>query len=227
MKVVAVVPAYNEARRLADVLFNLKPKVDEIVVVDDGSIDATFKVAQQAGVVVLRHLINRGQGLALRTGTEAALKRGADVVVHFDADGQHSDNFIQDLILPLTEQRADIVFGSRFLASDKNIPALRLLTLWLGKIFNIVFLRVSKNLTDPQSGLRAMKKEVAEYLLNHLAQDRMAHASEILHHIMRSDFAWQEIPVKINYTTETLAKGQKGLDGFKIVWQFIRHKLHR
>lgn len=227
MKIVAVVPAYNEAKRLGEVLMRLKSKVDEIIVIDDGSCDATSRVAKEAGVKVYRHLLNRGQGLALRTGTEAALKNQADVIIHFDADGQHNDNFINDLILPLTEYRADIVFGSRFLSQEKNIPALRRITLWLGKVFNMVFLRVPKSLTDPQSGLRAMKREVAEYLLNHLVQDRMAHASEILHHIMRSDFIWQEIPITINYTAETLAKGQKGLDGFKIVWQFVRHKLHR
>ncbi|KKS44441.1 MAG: Glycosyl transferase family 2 [candidate division CPR1 bacterium GW2011_GWA2_42_17] len=227
MKIIAVVPAYNEAKRLGDVLLKLKTKVDGVVVVDDGSRDATEKVAREMGAVTLKHIVNRGQGLALRTGTEAALRLGADIIVHFDADGQHDDNFIENLIQPIKNGQAEVVFGSRFLYREQCLPMGRRIVLLVGKVFNMVFLGVSKKITDPQSGLRAFNKNAGNWLLNYLTQDRMAHTSEILAQIIKSDFMWTEIPVKIKYSAETLAKGQKGFDGFKIVWQFVRHKLHR
>lgn len=229
LKVIAVVPAYNEAKRLGDVLLKLKTKVDEVVVVDDGSRDATQKVAREAGVVILKHVVNRGQGLALRTGTEAALRLGADIIIHFDADGQHDENFLETLILPLQENSADVVFGSRFLEHKTFVPFFRRVILRGGHLVNRVIFGVPLVLTDSQSGLRALTASAATYLLNNLSQDGSSHASEILGIITRSQYTWREVPVKISYTADTRGRGQNKniLNGFRIIWQGVRHKLHR
>ena len=100
MKVIAVMPAYKEETRIAAAISGIKPLVDQVVVVDDGSPDATAERATETGVTVLRHSLNRGQGAALRTGTEAALKLGADVIVHIDADGQHAPESLPALLAP-------------------------------------------------------------------------------------------------------------------------------
>jgi len=94
MKVIAVLPAYNEAAVISDVIARLNAFVDRVVVVDDGSSDSTGDLAKRAGAFVVRHLINRGQGAALETGTRLALDFGADVIIHFDADGQHDSKDI-------------------------------------------------------------------------------------------------------------------------------------
>lgn len=116
MKTTAVVPVYNEnPEQLAQVLSNLKNYVDDIVVVDDGStINSKFKV-QNSKLSWLRHELNRGQGAALQTGTDFAVKNGADIIIHFDADGQHNPEDIAALIKPIEEGMADFVFGSRYL----------------------------------------------------------------------------------------------------------------
>src|SRR3990167_5881546 len=102
MKVVALIPAYNEATRVAEAVHAVTKFVDSVVVVDDGSKDATASVAQEAGAHVLRHFINRGQGAALQTATEYALKiLEADIVVHFDADGQLDAREIPLMIEPI------------------------------------------------------------------------------------------------------------------------------
>lgn len=221
MRVIAVIPAYNEAGRIAETVKNVQKQVDAVVVVDDGSTDGTSDAIVKGGCVfVLRHAINRGQGAGLRTGTEAALKLGADVIVHVDADGQHDPTFIPVLLAPIREGKAEIVFGSRFLgAAPTNMPPARRLLLIAARIFNTFAMGIPRRITDPQSGMRAMTAEAARELP--FSQDRMAHCSEILCLATRSRFTCVEVPVRIHYTAETLAKGQKSTDAFKIAWHLF------
>lgn len=226
MRVIAVIPAYNEASRLEGVLARLRPFVQQIVVVDDGSADDTWGVAKRAGVTVLRHGVNRGQGAALRTGTMAALRLGADVVVHLDADGQHHPEALIDALAPIREQRADIVIGSRFLGVvPEGMPFLRRVLLGAARQFNRWTLGIPARVTDPQSGFRLLRAEAARALV--FRQDRMAHASELLRVITRSSWRWVEVPVPVSYSQETLAKGQKTLDAPRIAWQLILGMFHR
>lgn len=223
MKVVGVMPAYNEAARIGDTVRACLSYVDLLVVVDDGSSDTTLAAAKaitDARIVVLRHRINRGQGAALRTGTEAALRLGADVVVHLDADGQHDASDAPRLIEPIAQGQADVVFGSRFMGVDPvGMPRKRRLLMRGIKLFNAFALGIPKTLTDPQSGFRAMNAVAARRIT--FRQDRMAHASEILRLVTRSDLRWMEVPALVRYTEESLRKGQKTTDALKITWQFI------
>lgn len=220
MKVIAVMPAFREQGRIAAAILDIQPLVDQIVVVDDGSPDATVKEAKAAGGIVLTHALNRGQGAALRTGTEAALRLGADIVLHVDADGQHDPEFIPSVLASIKEGRADVVFGSRFLGVEaQGMPPLRRFVLWAGRVFSSFVLGIPSRLTDPQSGLRAMTAETAKHI--DFKQDGMAHCSEILRLVTRSQFRWLEVPIRIRYTADTLAKGNKTSDAFKIVWQLL------
>lgn len=220
MKVFAVIPARNEEPRIKRVLEEVRSFVDTIIVVDDGSGDRTAMTAQDAGAIVFRHAINRGQGASLKTGTIAALRLGADIIIHLDADGQHDPSFVPALIEPLRSGRADVVLGSRFLGLEPEaMPAVRRAVLIAARVFNRVALGIPHHVTDPQSGLRAMTADAARRIP--FSQDRMAHASEILRMITRSRLRWMEIPVCIRYTLDTLAKGNKTSDAFKITWQLL------
>lgn len=226
MKTVAVVPAYNEGPRIREALLEIAPFVDGVVVVDDGSADDTYEIVRGVpGILALRHGVNRGQGAALKTGTEAALQLGADVIVHIDADGQHNPADIAQLKQFMAEKGLDIVFGSRFLGVDSiGMPPARKFLLQAAKQFNTLALGIPRSVTDPQSGFRVMSRRAAEQLP--FSQDRMAHCSEILRLATRSDLKWAEVPVEIRYTAETLAKGQKPTDALKIVWQLIVGAFH-
>ena len=220
MRVIGVIPAYNEESSIADVLRACLPYLDRIVVVDDGSSDQTAQAAGLDGICVLQHPLNRGQGAALRTGTQAALKLGADVILHLDADGQHDPQNIPKMIEPIANGQADVVFGSRFLGIDPTgMPTGRRWLLRGIRLFNVMVLGIPKNMTDPQSGLRAMSAEAAQRINFH--QDRMAHASEILRFVTRSDLRWQEVPAHIRYTEDSLRKGQKATNVFSIVWHLF------
>lgn len=218
MKLTAVIPAYNEEQMIEEVIHSVRPHVDEVVVVDDGSKDATYQKAFKAGAVVTRHLINRGQGAALQTGMDLARKRGADIILHFDSDGQHPAHQIAELVQPVRDGDADIVTGSRFLDTTSNVPKTRRVVLKLGALFTRVMSGL--HITDPHSGFRALNEKAIKAIK--LRQDRMAHASELLQLVSRHDLRHREIPVTIRYTDYSMAKGQSSWNAIKIVIDLIK-----
>lgn len=212
-----IVPAYNEASRIGDTLRSLVPAFPQVVVIDDGSRDATSEVARAAGAWVVRHEVNSGQGAALQTGLTFALNQGADYLVTFDADGQHDVNDIAPLLAPLHAGAVDVALGSRFLGTTVNMPWSRKVILKAG----VLFTRIVSNIkvTDAHNGLRAFTRQAASQI--HLVQDRMAHASEVLDQIQARRLRYQEVPVTIRYTAATLAKGQSSLQAVKIAGELL------
>lgn len=221
VKVVAIVPGYKEGQRIGDTVRGVLPHVHSVLVVDDGSPDDTALQAKQAGAIVLRHCVNRGQGAALRTGIEGALALGADVLVQLDADGQHDPTFIPIVVAPILEGKADVVFGSRFMGVDaEGITAGRRMLLHAARTFNAFAVGVPTHLTDPQSGYRAFSAKAASQV--DFKQDRMAHCSEILRLVTRSkSLRWQEVGVRVRYTRDSMRKGQKPWDAARIAWQLL------
>jgi glycosyltransferase involved in cell wall biosynthesis len=228
MKLAIVIAAYNEGGALGSVLAGLPKSLDKIttitpVVVDDGSRDETSKVAAQfPGAVVLRHVINCGQGGALRTGFDYAIQEDYDVVVTFDADGQHSSAEIQDMIEPILKGEVDVVLGSRFLDKKAvNIPRLRKAILKAGIIFTRLLSHV--NVTDTHNGFRALS--ISAVARMDLHQDKMEHASEILDQLYRQGISYKEMPVTIRYSDYSKAKGQRTSNAVRIAVKMIIHKL--
>jgi glycosyltransferase involved in cell wall biosynthesis len=180
-----------------------------VVVVDDCSDDTTASVALGAGAYVLRHVMNRGQGAALQTGVDFALNNlQADIVVHFDADGQMRGDEIPAMTAPILAGKADVVLGSRFLgAAVENMPLTRKITNRLGLYFTMLVSGIA--LTDTHNGFRAFSARAAREL--RITLDRMAHASEILDLIAMKKVRYVEVPVHIRYSQETLEKSRAHL----------------
>ncbi len=216
-RVFVVIPAYNEATAVGDVVQQVASLCPNVIVVDDGSADGTADAARRAGASVLRHVINRGQGAALQTGISYALRRGAEFVVTFDSDGQHQVADIAALVAPIHQGRWDISLGSRFLGVVEDIPMSRRLLLKAGVLFTRTVSGVP--ITDTHNGLRAFSRRAAERL--DIRLDRMAHASEIIDQIRDMHLPYGEVPVHIRYTDYSKAKGQSTSGAIRILFHYF------
>lgn len=220
--VFVVIPAYNEGDAIADVVQQIVPRFQRIIVVDDGSVDASAGTARRAGATVLVHPVNLGQGAALQTGIEFALHEGAEYVVTFDADGQHDPNDVPSMIAALDTSRSDVALGSRFMAGSRtNASRSRRLLLKAATLFTRV--TTGLKITDAQNGLRVFTRAGAKQM--RIRQNRMAHASEILEQIARQKIAYVECPVTIRDTDYSRTKGQSGWDAIHIVIDLILQRL--
>jgi polyprenyl-phospho-N-acetylgalactosaminyl synthase len=218
-----VIPAYNEGPVISRVVSEVRRSGYAVVVVDDGSSDATAEEARAAGAGVITHPFNLGQGAALQTGIDYAVAEGAEVIVTFDADGQHRVSDIARLAAALVEERADFALGSRFLGQAPNLPPLRRLLLHAATAFTR--LTTGLQVTDTHNGLRAMTRRAAAAI--RLRQNRMAHASELLSQIAASGLRYVERPVTIEYTAYSLAKGQSLGDAVLILLDLFARRLYR
>ncbi|MEK7131776.1 MAG: glycosyltransferase family 2 protein [Patescibacteria group bacterium] len=214
-----VVPAYNEAKSIGRVVSDLfSHGLHNIVVVDDGSSDDTSEVAKSAGAVVLTHEVNRGQGASLQTGNEYALANGANMVVHFDADGQFNPADIHGAVEALQNKNVDVLLGSRFLDNRSQMPwTKKYIVLPVAKLVNR-FLTGMK-LTDAHNGFRILSRRALEKI--NISQDRMAHNSEIIKQIKMHNLAFMEHPVQVNY----FEYGQGMGGGFKIILEILQGRL--
>jgi glycosyltransferase involved in cell wall biosynthesis len=214
-----VVPAYNESRVIGEVISRLigHNRSYNVVVVDDGSTDGTADTLRALPVHILTHPENLGQGAALATGIEYALRQNADVIVTFDADGQMRPEDIDILIAKLS-QGFDVVLGSRFLdRKPEGMPILKKILLRLAVVFTK--LTTGMKITDIHNGFRAFTADAAGGI--EITQNKMAHASEILSEIARCNLKYCEVPVGIRYTEYSKAKGQSMLNFFNILYELL------
>lgn len=207
---IAIVPAYNEEKRIAGVIKKLLTIVEQVVVIDDCSQDKTFFIAKEAGATVLSHKINLGQGASLETGHEYARKIDADCLIHFDGDGQ----FCVEDILPALDffkkNNLDILLGSRFLDARTKIPFFKKYFIFpISRIINRFF--TGLKLTDVHNGFRILNKTALEKIS--LKQNRMAHATELIAQIKKHKLNYSEFPVKVIYHEY----GQGFSGGLKII----------
>jgi len=211
-----VVAAMNEEAVIGGVVSECVREGWSVVVIDDGSRDQTAVRAKHAGAVVVKHPINLGQGAALQTGIDYALRRGAKNIVTFDADGQMRCEDIPALVAAL--DKADIALGSRFLG--KEVEGATKSRMMLLKSAVVMSNRLSGlKLTDAHCGFRAFRASVAPKL--RITQDRMAHASELLRKIKTSGLRVVEVPVTIRYSEHSMRKGQHGFQAVRILFYYF------
>jgi len=220
-RVFVIIPAYNEASRIAEVAAEVGALYPNVIIVDDGSTDKTYEAARKGTVRVLRHVINRGQGAAIQTGIDFALAQEAEYLVTFDADGQHRVEDIQALLRPIIDGECDITLGSRFLTGNVDMPVTRRMLLRCGVLFTRIVSRVK--LTDTHNGLRAFSRRAAAKI--DITLDRMAHASELIDQIRASGLPFREVPVEVRYTEYSLAKGQSAKGALRILVHYLTGRI--
>lgn len=221
-----VIPAFNEASVIGDVISDVRSVFGNVVCVDDGSRDDTSDRAHQAGAHVVRHPVNLGQGAAIQTGVEYARNRpGANVFATFDADGQHRVKDVVRMIDRLTAEDLDIVIGTRFGdRAPERMPKLKRLLLPI--IAKLSPASRKLHLTDAHNGLRVFDRTVADGL--NLTMNGMAHASEFVALIVENHWRVAEEPVEILYTDYSMSKGQPLVNGVNIIFDgLLRGRMRR
>ncbi|MBQ6443065.1 MAG: glycosyltransferase family 2 protein [Methanosphaera sp.] len=221
-----ILSSYNEEDTLEEVVDGLVERGFKVLIIDDGSKDNTPAIAKNLVrkynpmVFYYRHRINVGLGGAIKTGIKAALKRGADIMITFDADGQHNPDDLYNMYPPLQEGKADIVIASR---DFSDMPTGRRFG---NTVMNyITYIFQGKMVTDSQSGLRAFTNETARKL--DLKSPQYGISSEIIGEIKRKNLRFMEVPMTTIYDERTIQKGTNTTVGIKIVLEFINETLKR
>lgn len=199
MKIAIGLPAYNEEKNIASIIIRLKQVSDTIIVCDDGSSDLTSKIASGLGAITITHPKNMGYGAAIGSLFDKAREIDADVLVTFDADGQHRIEDISSVLEPILKNQADIVIGSRFLDNSDNVPKYR--KLGIKTITELTNVTTGSNITDAQSGFRAYSKSVLQNLMP--SEYGMGVSTEILVKAAKSKFRIIEVPITILYEGDT------------------------
>ena len=222
--ILVILPAYNEENIIGEVLQELFTRKLKLVIIDDGSTDGTYQIARDIVMdnpgkgFLYHHPVNRGLGATLKTGIEACLEKGADVMVTFDADGQHNPDDILPVCQPIINGEADAVIGVR---NFDDMP-------WVKKVSNqlmnlITWIFYGARVNDSQSGLRAFNRKAAIAL--DIESREYGISSEIIREIQRKKLRMEEVPIETIYTDYAMAKGTNLKVGIKILVKMIRDVL--
>lgn len=218
--VAIVIPAYNESEVIAEVIREIREAGEyRIVVVDDGSSDATYQAAKAcSGVVALRHRINRGKGAATKTGIMAANRLGADIIVTMDGDGQHDPTDIRALVQPIRENACDVVLGTRPKVKGE-MPYIKIIANRIGNI--VTWLLYGMHVSDSQSGFRAYSHFAASII--DTKADKYEYDSKVIREINNNRLRFTEVPIKVRYTAYSMGKVQKQgfINGIKTLVRMI------
>ena len=211
----AVIPAYNEERSIGNIIKKTRKYVEQVIVVDDGSKDKTKQFGENAGAIVLRHVINLGKGAALKTGCDFAFKNGAEFIINLDADAQHNPDDIPRFIEKL--KKCDIVFSYR--KTSRKMPLVLRFGNWF--ISNVASLLYNVKLSDTQSGFRAFSKEAYKKVRWNALDYSME--SEMISRAGKQNLKYVQIPIETIYSDKY--KGTTVIDGVKIVLNMFWWKL--
>ena len=200
MKIVVGIPAYNEEKNIGKTIVELEKISDEIIVCDDGSNDLTGEISKKMGVIVVKHSKNLGYGAGIRSIFLKAREIEADILITFDADGQHRIKDMQQVIDPILNDESDIVIGSRFLSNnEKNIPKYR--KAGIKTITSVTNSAIESKVTDSQSGFRSYSKKVLTEIIP--SEYGMGVSTEILIKADKKNFRIKEVPIVVLYEGKT------------------------
>jgi len=219
-----IMPVYNEAKVVGDVINTIRKQFDSVICVNDGSSDTSGQIIKDSGAVLVEHPINLGAGAATQTGIDYALQDvNFKYFVTIDADGQHDVNDAVTMLNYLKTHDLDVVFGSRFIGEVENIGWLKRHFLKLAAIFSQHASGIK--LTDPHIGLRVFNRKFAENLK--LTLPDFTHASELIYRVKEGNYKYAEVPVKVTYSDYSKSKGQPMLNAINITADLLFHKMSK
>lgn len=223
-EIFVIVPCYNEAKVIFATVRSLLNMGYNVVIVDDASKDDCRSSLKNLPVYYLRHQVNLGQGAAIQTGIDFALKKGAEYLVTFDADGQHEVADIESMLNFLQQEKLDFIFGSRFLnGSATNVSTSRKVLLKFSRIVNFFISGVL--LSDANNGLRVFTANAATKI--RIRENRRTHSSDFIYQVAKNNLRYAEFPVSIHYSDYSRTKGIQNTEGFSIFVNMLLFKFFK
>lgn len=217
-----MIPAYNEARHIGEVVHDVLPFVERVIVTDDGSSDGTDEIARKNGALVLRHFNNCGAGAATMTGLVGARELGFDVAITIDADGQHNPADIPKLLDAMKKYDADLVLSNRF--GEKNsIPFIRRIFNAIGNL--VTFTATGMFVSDSQSGFKAFGPKALQQV--DLRMSGFEFCTEIIREAVQNGWHVVSVPTKVTYSEYTMAKGQSFAGGVRTAARILLRSFMR
>lgn len=216
LRIIAVIPAYNEATRIATVIQDAQQYVEQVIVVDDGSTDDTAAVSVQAGALVVQHIENCGAGAATMTAIESARALQADIIITLDADGQHDPHDIPAVLQPILEDKADIVFADRF-GQRNSIPTIRRIFNAIGNL--VTFVATGRWVNDSQCGFKVFGPKAVREI--DIRMSKFEFCTEIVRECVQWNWRVAQIPTKVMYSEYTMAKGQSFALGVRTAFRIL------
>ena len=220
-RVLVCIPAFNEAKRIVEIINESKKYAEGVIVYDDGSTDDTYQLATNAGATVIKSPKNTGYGTAIRALFQAAKEQNADIMITLDSDGQHNPRHIPCLLEPIRTQNFDIVIGSRFLNKDDKEKVPRFRSLGIRTITKLTQSASYSGLTDSQSGFRAYNKNALKKI--NLFEDGMAVSTEILLRAREKNLSATEVPISINYDTDDTSTHNPITHGIGVLYSVLQY----
>lgn len=218
-----IIPVYNEAVVINAVIKRVLKHFKYVICVNDGSKDTSSDEIARTNAYLIEHPINMGQGAALQTGIEFARQLPVDYFVTFDADGQHRIRDVKVMLARIEQDEHDIILGSRFMGDTVGMSSSKRTILKAAIHFSNATSGLT--LTDTHNGLRVFNRAVAEGV--QITMPDMAHASEFLEIIARNNYRYTEVPVTIEYTDYSKAKGQSIINAVNIGFDMLLRKVTR
>lgn len=217
--IIVCIPAYNEEKSISELVLKARQFAHQVIVVDDGSTDETARLAEAAGALVIRHKGNRGPGQATKSGLEEAMRRGAQVVVTLDGDGQHDPNGIPQILAPALSGKADLVIGSRFLANHDSMPRYR----WFGiKVISWLYnLGAKARVVDTQSCFRAYGERALRSL--DITERGFGFSVELLVQARKRGLTISEVPTPCIYNLASHSRDPL-THGIGVALSVIKHR---
>ena len=217
MKILVIIPAYNEAENIRGVILSVKKEVPhaDVIVINDGSSDATSQVAKGLGVRVVDLLYNMGIGAAMQTGYIYAADKGYDIALQVDGDGQHPPDQIHKVISPVIEGKADIAIGSRFLGEGDYVPSLAR-SIGIKTFSGMLSVITRQKVTDPTSGFRAVNKDVIRFYARDYPEDYPEPEAIALLH--KAGFRIAEVPIRM----EARVWGKSSITYFRAFYYMVK-----
>jgi glycosyltransferase involved in cell wall biosynthesis len=219
-RVIAGIPAYNEAECIGEVIQKALRHVDEVIVADDGSVDDTARIAETAGATVVRSNLNQGAGNATRLCFQVARDKNADALITIDADGQHNAEEIPSVVAPLFNKGADLVIGSRFIEYVGDIPRYR--RFGIGIITLLLNFAAKVKISDSQSCFRAYSKRAIKNL--DITENGFGFSIETLVQARRKGLVIKEVPISCVYNAHSHSLNPL-VHGLRVALSVIRLRL--